>query len=254
MKWALNTYQICQDWELNQILEMARLTGYHGVEFLMDTKQKHGFEWYTPRAEWEKIRSQVNNSGVSVLSLATRQNFQHEDSGNRGERIRRVKRIVDMAEFMGCHHVSILGDRSSYKIKKKVIGYVIDILKEFGDYIEPKNITMSIEMVGDFTNIDPIMSVIKGVNRPNIGLVFNPQAIRFQEENLESLFSVIAPYITAVHASCVEIPEMFKYYQEMFKYLNQANFSGIISNRGGYMGSDPEKVLQLYVTLFKAFS
>ena len=48
MKWSLNTYQTCQEWELGRILDTAAVTGYHGVELLMDYKQKHGFEWDTP--------------------------------------------------------------------------------------------------------------------------------------------------------------------------------------------------------------
>ena len=36
MKWSLNTYQTCQEWELGWILDTAEATGYHGVELLMD--------------------------------------------------------------------------------------------------------------------------------------------------------------------------------------------------------------------------
>ena len=45
MKWSLNTYQTCQEWELGRILGTAATTGYQGVELLMDYKQQHGFEW-----------------------------------------------------------------------------------------------------------------------------------------------------------------------------------------------------------------
>ena len=34
MKWSLNTYQTCQEWELGRILDTAEATGYHGVEFV----------------------------------------------------------------------------------------------------------------------------------------------------------------------------------------------------------------------------
>ena len=40
MKWSLNTYQTCQEWELGRILDTAAATGYHGVELLMDYKQQ----------------------------------------------------------------------------------------------------------------------------------------------------------------------------------------------------------------------
>jgi len=39
----------------------------------------------------------------------------------------------------------------------------------------------------------------------------------------------------------------------MFEWLNRIGFSGYISNECAYTGPDPEKVLALYVGLFKAF-
>ena len=57
MQWSLNTYQTCQEWELGRILDTAEATGYHGVELLMDYKQKHGFEWDTPREAWDGLKA-----------------------------------------------------------------------------------------------------------------------------------------------------------------------------------------------------
>ena len=71
MKWSLNTYQTCQEWELKRILETAENTGYHGVELLMDYKQKHGFEWDTPRDQWEALKSEVDASNVVISSQFT---------------------------------------------------------------------------------------------------------------------------------------------------------------------------------------
>ena len=59
MRWSLNTYQTCQDWELGKILKIAEDTGYHGVELLMDYKQKHGFEWDTPEDQWSRLKDEV---------------------------------------------------------------------------------------------------------------------------------------------------------------------------------------------------
>ena len=253
MKWALNTYQTCQDWELKRILDTAEATGYHGVELLMDYKQKHGFEWDTPKEAWNGLKSQVDASGIVISSLTSCQNFHSENASDREETVRRVTRVIDMAEFMDCDHVRVLGDRYSDENRDAVVNYVIEGLKALGTYAGEKDITVSIEMHGSFTDPNSAMEVIEGVNLPNVGFVFNSQFIGCEGGNIESLFSRVAPHITAVHTHKVEMPETFELYRQMFEWLNRIGFSGYISNECAYTGPDPEKVLALYVGLFKAF-
>ena len=172
MKWSLNTYQTCQEWELGRILDTAEATGYHGVELLMDYKQKHGFEWDTPREAWDSLKAQVDASGVVISSLTSCQNFHSENAADREETVRRVTRVIDMAEFMDCDHVRVLGDRYTEENRDAIVGYVTDGLRALGTYAGEKNITVSIEMHGSFTDPDSAMQVIEGVNLPNVGFVF----------------------------------------------------------------------------------
>ena len=253
MRWSLNTYQTCQDWELSKILKIAEDTGYHGVELLMDYKQKHGFEWDTPEDQWERLKNEVNASGVVISSLTSCQNFHSLDAADRAESVRRVKRVIDMAEFMGCDHVRVLGDRFDDNTREAVVGYVTDALKELGEYAQPKGITVSIEMHGSFIDPAPAMKVIEGVNLPNVGFVFNCQFVGCEGRSIEPLFSQVAPHITAVHTHSTEDPETFELYRQMFGWLQRIGFDGYISNECAYRGPDPEKVLALYVGLFKAF-
>ena len=253
MKWALNTYQTCQDWELSEILEVAERTGYHGVELLMDYQQKHGLEWDTPENRWQLIKDQVDASGVVISSLTSCQNFHSPDADDRAANVRRVKRVINMTEFMGCNHVRVLGDRFDDNTRDAVVGYVADALKELGEYARPKGITVSIEMHGTFTDPDPAMEVIEGVNLANVGFVFNSQFVGCESGSIEPLFSRIAPHITAVHTHKAEAPETFEHYRQMFQWLKRIGFEGYISNECAYRGPDPEKVLTLYVALFKAF-
>lgn len=253
MKWALNTYQTCQDWELSEILEVAERTGYHGVELLMDYQQKHGLEWDTPEDRWQLIKDRVDASGVVISSLTSCQNFHSPDADDRVASVRRVKRVINMTEFMGCNHVRVLGDRFDDNTRDAVVGYVTDALKELGEYARPKGITVSIEMHGTFTDPDPAMEVIEGVNLSNVGFVFNSQFVGCESGSIEPLFSRIAPHITAVHTHKAEAPETFEHYRQMFQWLKRIGFEGYISNECAYRGPDPEKVLTLYVALFKAF-
>ena len=254
MKWALNTYRVCQDWELDRILEVAEAAGYAGVELLMDYEQKHGFEWDTSEDRWQGLKDRVDHSGVVISSLTSCQKFHEPDIGERSESVRRVKRVIDMTEFMGCDHVRMLGDRFDDETRDAVIGYVTAALSELGDYAAPKGITVSIEMHGSFTEPDPAMALIEGVDRPNVGFVFNSQFRDCESGSIEPLFSRIGPHVTAVHTHQVESPETFDLYRQMFEWLKANDFKGYISNECAYTGPDPEKVLALYVALFKAFT
>ena len=204
MKWSLNTYQTCQDWELSKILQIAEDTGYHGVELLMDYKQEHGFEWDTPEVQWGQLKDRVDASGVVISSLTSCQNFHSPDAEDRAESVCRVKRVIEMTDFMGCDHVRVLGDRFNDNTRDAVIGYVTDALKELGEYAHPKGITVSIEMHGSFIDPVPAMAVIEGVNLPNVGFVFNSQFVGCEAGSIEPLFSRVAPHITAVHTHSAE--------------------------------------------------
>ena len=154
---------------------------------------------------------------------------------------------------MGCDHVRVLGDRYTEENREAIVGYVTDGLKALGTYAGEKAITVSIEMHGSFTDPDSAMQVIDGVNLPNVGFVFNSQFIGCDAGSIEPLFSRVASHITAVHTHRVEEPETFDLYRQMFQWLDRIGFSGYISNECAYTGPDPEKVLALYVGLFKAF-
>ena len=253
MRWSLNTYQTCQDWELGKILKIAEDTGYHGVELLMDYKQKHGFEWDTPEDQWSRLKDEVDASGVVISSLTSCQNFHSPDAADRAESVCRVKRVIEMTDFMGCDHVRVLGDRFNDDTRDAVVGYVTDALKELGEYAQPKGITVSIEMHGSFIDPVPAMEVVKSVNLPNVGFVFNSQFLGCEGRSIEPLFSQVASHITAVHTHAAEVPETFELYRQMFQWLQRIGFDGYVSNECAYRGPDPEKVLALYVGLFKAF-
>lgn len=254
MKWSLNTYQTAQDWDLEKTLTIAKATGYHGVELLMDFKQLHGFEWDTPEEQWQGLEDRVAESGLAISSLTSCQNFHAPETDARAESVRRVKRVIDMAAFMDCDHVRVLGDRFTDETKQSVIANVTACLRELGEYAQPKGITVSIEMHSSFTDPDAAMQVIEGVNLPNVGFVFNCQFVGCEGGSIEPLFRRIAPHVTAVHTHQAEKPETFKLYRQMFQWLKRIGFSGYVSNECAYRGPDPEKVLALYVALFRAFT
>lgn len=254
MKFALNTYQTAQDWTLRQTLEMCQKTGYEAVELLMDFNQPHGVEWNTPREQWKPLNMTIRRSGIAVSSLTSCQVFHHADAADRAESVERVKRVIEMAHYMGCAHVRVLGDQFNDENRSDVVGWAADALRELGEFAAPSGTTVSIEMHGSFTDPDAAMAVIEAVDLPNVGFVFNSQFVGCEGGGIEPLFSRAAPHITAVHTHQAEAPATFELYRQMFQWLKRIGFDGYISNECAYRGPDPEKVLALYLALFKAMA
>jgi sugar phosphate isomerase/epimerase len=264
MKWSLNTYRVCQDWELDRILEVAKATGFQGIEFLMDYQQKHGIEWDASPEHRKMVKQKVDASGLEFASLTSCVTFHSLDDDERKESCLKAKKTIEMADEFGCKHVRVLGDRLPEDDEQKtiVITNIGNCLKELGDYAAGYGIAVSIEMHGSFSDPELALRVIKVADRPNVGFVFNSQfrvgarsgwSLPEGARSIEPLYDMIAEYITLVHTHQMDDPKQFDYYQEMFNLLKADGYSGYVSYEGAYVGPDPEKVLSLYTALFKAF-
>src|SRR3712207_5092341 len=111
MKWVLNTYQTAQDWTVDEMIEMVRKTGYQGIEFLQDFKQKHGWEWNTDKSHVRTIREKMTDAGLEIASVTSCQTFHTLDDAERRASVDRVKRVIEMAREAGAPQVRVLGDR-----------------------------------------------------------------------------------------------------------------------------------------------
>jgi len=254
MKWSLNTYQTGQDWELDYMIDIVKKTGHHGIEFLMDFNQKHGLEWDTPHEKWDEVKKKMESAGLEFASLTSCQVFHSPDEKERVQSAERVKRVIDMADFFGCKHIRVLGDSFNDKNRDEVVNNVGKCLGELGIYAQKDGIAVSIEMHGSFTAPDPAMEAIRIANQPNIGVVFNCVWPDVTIDTVDAFHDRIAPHITMVHTHNVEDAKTFEFYRRMFDKLKKIGFKGYISNESAYRGPDPEKVLALYVALFRIFS
>jgi sugar phosphate isomerase/epimerase len=254
MKWSLNTYQTGQDWELDYMIDVVKKTGYDGVEFLMDYKQKHGLEWDTPREKWDEFKKKMDSAGLEFASLTSCQTFHSLDEKERDQSVQRVKRVIDMGEFFKCKHVRVLGDRFDDKTRDQVVNNVGKCLRELGLYAQKSGIAVSIEMHGSFTPPEPAMEVIQIANQPNVGVVFNCVWPSVTIDTADAFHDRIAPHITMVHTHNAEDGKTFELYRKMFAKLREIGYNGYVSNESAYRGPDPEKVLSLYVALFRAFA
>ena len=265
MKWVLNTYQTAQDWEVERIIEVCRATGYEGIEYLQDFKQRHGLEAAATDEHVQAVKAQMDAAGLITSSLTSCCVFHSPDEAERRRNIEQVRRVIDQAILMGCDHVRVLGDRlpEDEAGREAVLVNVAAALRDLGEYAQPQGVTVSIEAHGSFT--DPVYAtrVVREANLPNVGIVFNCQwrvgvesgwGLPAGEESIAPLYEMLAPHLTSVHTHPMEQPDVERYYREFFRLLVRDGYRGYVSNECAYRGPDPEKVLRLYTALFHAFT
>ena len=265
MKWVLNTYQTAQDWDVERIIEICQATGYEGVEFLQDFKQQHKLEADAPLDYATAVSEKVHAAGLIVSSLTSCCVFHAPEEAERRRNIEQVQRVIDQAVAMNCDHVRVLGDRlpDDQGERETVLANVAAALRELGAYAQPKGVTVSIEAHGSFT--DPLYAaqVVQEAKMPNVGIVFNSQwrvgaetgwNLPADAPSIAPLYELIGPHITSIHTHQMEKPQEWRYYQEFFRLLVRDGYQGYVSNECAYQGPDPEKVLRLYTTLFRAFT
>jgi sugar phosphate isomerase/epimerase len=261
MKWTLNTYEVGQEWSLEHLIEMCQKTGYPYIEFLMDFQQPHGLEWDTPRERFAEVKGKLDAAGLKFGSLTSCQTFHAADAKERTESVKRVKRVIDMAREFGCDHVRVLGDQLPKEENERpaVVKQVADCIRQLGEYAG-KGIAVSMEMHGSFTDPHYSMEVVKQVNLPNVGLVFNGQfpvgrpwkyLLPEGATSIKPFYDMIRPHLTSIHHHSMERPTELCYWQEFFRLAKQDGYAGYVANEAAYKGPDPEKVLRLYTALFQ---
>jgi sugar phosphate isomerase/epimerase len=269
MKWVLNTYQTAQDWDVDQMIEMCRKTGYQGIEFLQDFKQTHGWEWDTDAAHAASIRQKMSDAGLEIASLTSCQRFDSPEAAQRQASVDRVKRVIEMARDTGCPQVRVLGDRLPEDgTREQVFDNVAACLRELAQFAQPHGVRVAIEMHGSFTDPGAALTVMRRADHPNLGFVFNSQ-FRFKtpegwaapdpsqppaSRSIAPLWDEIGPYLCNVHTHQMERPDTLESYREMFHFLRRDGYEGYISNECAYRGPDPEKVLSMYTALYRAFA
>ena len=261
MKWTLNTYEVGQKWELDHLIEMCVKTGYPYIEFLMDFQQPHGLEWDAPEARFAEVKTKIEAAGLKFGSFTSCQTFHSLDASERAESVKRVKRVIDMARKYGCDHVRVLGDKlpDDESARPAVVANVAACMKELGEYAGA-GIAVSIEMHNSFTDPYYSMEVMKQVNLPNCGLVFNRQfpvgknwkyTLPAGAKSIKPFYDMIRPHLTSIHHHSMERPAELGYWQEFFGLAKADGYSGYVANESAYNGPDPEKVLRLYTALFE---
>lgn len=165
----------CPDWSLETILNFAVNNNYSGIEF----RGLHR-ELDLPKcAEFSdkniaSTRKLIADKKIKVICLSSSAAMHFPNGAERDKNMDEAKRFIDLAQQLKCPFIRVLPNRlAKGDEKSKSIEIIIASLQELGDFARDKGVIVLLESHGDLLQSEEIEKVMKSVNKPNVGFMWD---------------------------------------------------------------------------------
>jgi sugar phosphate isomerase/epimerase len=252
MKLSIDTYVICGDMELEKLIDVAKASGYVGIEFRAESGQKHGVEPETAKAQRQEIKQKMADAGMATSCISTSVRYESPDRAERQKNIERAKQFVELAADIDCGRIRTFGNNFPRDMEKQeVIKYVGESLREVGQFAAGYSVDVLLEMHGDFYYWEYCLNAVKIADHPNVWINYNSDKRDLVDGSVKETYRHVAKYLRHVHMHNLEDPTFP--YKELFQLLKDDGYNKYMSLELGYSGGDPETVMKLYAALFREY-
>ena len=261
----------CPDWPLDRIVKFARDKGYQGIELrglLRELDLPRSSDFNGP----DKIRAarkMVEDNGLKFVCLGASAPLHHPEGAKREQSIDEGKRFIDLAEALGCPYVRVFPNNLPKDQDKAVTLQLIrQGLQTLGDHAAKTKVAVLMETHGDLIQTADIAEVMQGVERPNVGLVWDfTNMWSITKEAPISVYPKLAPYIRHVHVKDYKMQDGKMRYTLLGQGMAPAFQALDLLQRAGYKGfysfeweklwhpelEEPDTALEHYVQMMRSF-
>lgn len=196
----------CPEWSWEDMLVTAKDLGFNGIEL-------RGIEneLYVPKAKPflnDKIEGTLERLKKLKLEIPCLTSSCYLfDKGNIDFFINEGKEYIALASRIGTPYIRVLGDANPEPGTEIDEDFVAKNLITLGTFAEGKNVKVLIETNGVFSDSKKMLTLLKKVNNPNIGVLWDVHhPFRFAGEGVEDTYGRLKEYIKYVHIkdSCIE--------------------------------------------------
>jgi sugar phosphate isomerase/epimerase len=232
----------CPKWSFEEIVKCAVQNGYDGIEI----RGIKG-ELYLPKCpEFNNSRISetlmlVKDNNLKIVDLGTSTQLHHADIAKRKINLDEAKRFIDLAEKVSCPNIRVFpDDLPKNQTQAESIDLIISGLLELSEYAKGSLVNVLLESHGKVVQSDLLYQVMKSVERPNVGLIwdiFNMWSIT--KESPTEVHKKLQPYIRHIHVKDAIIEnEKEKYVllgegeapvKEALSVLRKSDFQGYYS-------------------------
>jgi len=198
MKYAFMTFT-CPEFTLAEALDLARRTGYDGIEPRISAKHNHGIELDAPAAERKALAAQAADSGIALCCIAT--SCRYADPQLSRQMLDDTNRAIDLAADVGSPRIRVFGGKLGEGLSREAaIDLVAESLASVAEHAAQRGVTLCVETHDDWTDPAHLVAVLSKVNHPAVMAnwdVMHP--VRFSGVPMADAFETLKPWIRHLH-------------------------------------------------------
>jgi sugar phosphate isomerase/epimerase len=195
----------CPDWSWHDVLRHGPQYGYNGVEVRLLSQETNllALADLAP-SQWSIRRRELDDAGFRVAGLASSVRFDEPDAAARDRQLETGRRYIDLAVALGAEFIRVFGDvlpsADDPSRRASVMTQISDGLVALGEAAAPTNVQILLETHGDFSASPPAEEMMRQVNHPHVGLVWDTHhPWRFFDERLGDTWQRLKPWVRHTH-------------------------------------------------------
>lgn len=197
MKYAFMSFS-CEDADLNQMLDLARLYGYEGIEPRTGHIHKHGVELDLSAEDRKRALDLANEKGVAFACIAVGARFADPAFTKAG--LIEAEAGIRLARDLDCGIVRVFGGKLADDDRAAAIDRMAASLSHLAPIAADHDVAVCLETHDDWCDPAHVVAVMEAVDHPAIAVnwdVMHP--VRNHLATMEESYRQLAPWIKHVH-------------------------------------------------------
>lgn len=191
----------CPDWSFEKVLEQAQAMGYDGIEVRGINGIMNAAE--IPEFSTENIadtQKKLEEHSLKICCFGTSVSL--HDPEKHDEMMRTGKAEIDALSRAGIPYMRVFGNNIPDPAKQdETVGCVADGLRELCGYAADKNVTVLLEVHGDFNTVEAVRGVcLRLDDMPSFGILWDiAHSDKVYGDDFGTFYDAVRPWIKHIH-------------------------------------------------------
>lgn len=237
----------CPDYDIDQVIDMARENGYSGVEirFLRGTTDLASLEEFKPGRIGE-TRRRFEDAGIAIVGINTGVRMASLDEAVRDQQRASAKVNLDIAEALGAPYLRVFGGPlPPEQDREKTLDAIASGLGEIADMTVARGVTTLIETHDAFCLSPGILDLYRRGAGDNLGVLWDTLHTWRHGEQPEETWARLGDRIKLVHVkdSVKATPDGFDFALTGEGTVPVRSFIALLEDKGfdGFVNFEWEK-------------
>ncbi len=166
----------CPDWNFEKIVHFAAETNYNGIEFRGIERELNLTKCaaFSNEKNIKTSLQMLKDKNLKVVDLGSSAELHHPEGEERQKNLNDAKQFIDLAQKLNCPYIRVFpNDFPEDQTHESTIQFIVNGLKELGDYAGDKNVSVLLETHGKVIYTADLLNIMQHVAHPHVGLVWD---------------------------------------------------------------------------------